>query len=885
MRPLKRLRAIFLRRRIESEMAEEMQHHLELRTEKNLKFGMTPEEASHSALRAFGGTDQLKEHCRDVRSVQWLDTFLRNLRHSSRALAKSPGFTATALATFAICLGANLAIFAVVDAVLLRPLPFDHADRLVSMMNSYPRAGQVRATNSIANYFDRRTAIPAFSSLSIYKETSVVIGTAEYSDRVEIATVSADFFTTLGVQLAQGRYFTEAEMLRGSDNVAIITNGFWRSYFNSDPDVVGRTFRNNGVETTVVGILAPSFYFPSGRAQFYRPIPYGPFGKNPWMRHTANGGPIVARLAQGATLADAQAQMDAFNTRQLKDDPIASIIKDSGYRTVIRGFRDDFVGEIRPTLLVLGGGVGCLFLIGAVNLTNLLLIRASVRSREMAVRRALGAGRKDIILSVMLETALLVLGGEVLGLVLGSWGIHLLRILGSGQLPLGDRVAFDMRMAAASFVISVIVWLLIAVPLAGFNLRTDATRSLQSCAFGATPSRAMQRLRSSLIIAQVAFAFVLLTGAGLLSVSLKRVLQMPTGFGTDDVLTCSIALPAEKYKDNAANLEFVQRLIPAIEAIPGVEQCAISSGAPFTRIIPQGAVSIEGMAKKPDEAQALHYLTAATAEYWQIMGIPLIRGRFLREADDQSKDVVCVVDQSFARHYWPGRDPIGKRISMGLEFDKDHAVTVVGVVGDVKLHQVTEDAGTGLVYFPYSYVLHPVFSLVVRSQLQASVMAPMLRKAVRQLDPDLPIVDLRPMQALYDESLVGRRSPAIVASIFAAIALILAALGTFGVLSYAVTQRQREIGVRLALGAQPASIGWLFLASGFRLVALGSAIGFVGAWSAGRAMQGILYGTPPFNGTALVSAGAILALVAIPASFLPALRAAKVDPATVLRSE
>lgn len=866
-------------------MSEEMQLHLELRIEKNVAAGMTPEEASYAARRAFGGPDQLKESCRDVRGILWVDTLLRSVRYSARSLWKSPGFTATALGTFAISLGASLAIFAVVDAVLLRPLPFQHADRLVSMMNSYPRAGQERAPNSIANYFDRRTTIPAFSSLSLFKETSVVVGTAEHSDRVEIATVSSDFFTTLGVQLAQGRNFTEAEMLRGSDNVAIITNGFWRSYFNSDPDVVGRTFRNNGVSTTVVGVLAPGFYFPSSRAQFYRPIPYGPFGKNPWMRHTANGGPIVARLAQGATLADAQAQMDAFNARQLKDDPIAAIIKDSGYRTVIRGFRDDFVGEIRPTLIVLGSGVACLLLIGAVNLTNLLLIRASVRTKEMAVRRALGAGHRDIILNVMIETALLVFGGEVLGVLLGLWGIHILPTLGTGHLPLGDQVAFDMRMAATSFMISIVVWLLIAVPIAWFHFRPEASSSLQASAFGATPARGMQRARSSLIVAQVAFAFVLLTGAGLLTVSLKRVLQTPTGFSTDDVLTCSIALPEEKYKDNSANLEFVQRLIPAIQAIPGVEECAISSGTPFTRIVPQGAVSIEGMPKKPDEALSLHYLVAATANYRNIMGIPLIKGRFLEERDEQSKDVVCVVDQSFARRYWPGRDPVGQRISMGLSFDKDHAVTVVGEVGDTKLHDITEDAGTGLAYFPYSYVLHPVFSLLVRSQLQAPIMAPMLRKTVGALDPDLPIVDLRPMKTLYDESLVGRRSPAIVASIFATIAIILAALGTFGVLSYAVTQRQREIGVRIALGAQAASISWLFLSSGIRLVGLGSAIGFIGAWVAGRAMQGILFGTPPINGVALFSTAAILIMVAIPASLLPARRAANVDPATVLRAE
>jgi predicted permease len=807
------------------------------------------------------------------------------LRHAFRQLLKAPGFTSTAVATFAICLGANLAIFAVVDAMLLRPLPVADADRLVTITNSYPRAGQARATNSIANYYDRRGAMPAFSSVSIYKETSMVVGAADHAERVAIAMISPDFFATLGVPLSKGRSFTEAEMANGADDVAVITDGFWQRYFNSDPNAVGRTFQNNGVATTVVGVLSAGFHFPSSRAQFYRPMASGPFGRNPWMRHTANGGPMVARLAPGATLAAAQAQMDSFNERQLKDDPIAQIIKDSGYCTTVRPFRDDFVREIRPTLVPLEGGVICLLLIGTVNLANLLLIRASGRVREIAVRKALGAGRWDIARDALAETALLALGGGLLGLLVASWGIHLLRALGTEQLPLGEMIAFNGRVAAAALAISIAVGLVLSLPLIWFNLRSDVARGLQVESFGGTSGRRVRRVRSLFIVAQVGFAFVLLTGAGMLSVSLRRVLQTSSGFRTENVLTGTISLPDERYKENAAHLRFVERLMPAIRGIPGIGQVAISSGAPFTRIVPQGAISVEGLSPKSGEALPLHFLAAATGEYWRIMGIPLMAGRFLRESDERDGAVVCVVDQSFAKRYWPGENAVGRRMSIGLSFDKDHPITVVGVVGDVKLHELTEDAGTGMVYFPYSYVLHPVFSLVVSSSLPAAVVAPALQRAVRQIDPDLLVDDVRPLQERFDDSLVARRSPAVLAGLFAAIALMLAAMGTFGVLSYAVTQRRREIGVRMALGAQPVQIRRQFLSAGIRLVCLGCAVGFVGAWAAGRAMQGILFEVPPLNGTALLATAAMLGAVSVPACFLPARRAANVDPAAVLRAE
>ena len=880
-----RLRTVLRKGALDAEMAEELREHVELLTERYARDGMAPEEALLTARRRFGGADQISERCRDERGTRWMDGIGRAVRLAARALRKNPGFTATAVATVALCLGANLVIFAVADAVLFRPLPLADEARLVTLMNSYPLAGDVRATNSIANYYDRRGSIPAFSSVSIYKETYLTVGGADHPSRVDIALISPEFFSTLGVRLAKGRPFTEAEMIDGADGVAILTDGFWRGYFNADPNVIGRSFPSNGRATTVVGVLPAAFHFPSSRAQLYRPLAHGPYGLNPWMRHTANGGPMVARLAPGTTLADAQAQMDAFNALQLKDDPIAKIVTEGGYCTKVLPFRGDFIRAVRPILLLVECGALCLLLMGLVNLVNLLLIRANGRVREVAVRRALGAGRGHIILDSVVETFLIALGGGALGALLGYWGIRVLGSLGVDRLPLGELIGFNGRIAAASVAATVAAGLLLGLPVIGFNLGSRLAGGLQAESYGGTSGRRIGRARGVFVVAQVALSFVLLMCAGLLGMSLMRILEIPPGFTTDGIVAGKVSLPDQSYKDAKSQVEFVERLLPALRGIPGVELSAIKSGLPFTGIIPEGPFTAEGRAPRPGDAMLLHLHSAATSDYWRIMGIPLIEGRLLEDSDETRKDVVCLVDQTFARRYWPGASAVGRRLGIGLSFDKDHPITVVGVVGDVKQHELTEDSGTGSVYLPYSFLLHPVFSIVVRSSLPAAVVAPMMQKAVHQLDPLIVVADLRSMQAYVDESFVARRSPAILAGTFAAIALLLAAIGTFGVLGYAVSRRQREIGVRMALGAQPAQIQRRFLLAGLRLVAAGVAFGFLGAWAASRAMQGVLFGIHPMNGVALATTAVILVAIAVPACLLPARRAANVDPSTVLRAE
>jgi predicted permease len=809
---------------------------------------------------------------------------IAKIRYAFRQLSRTPGFTATAIATLALCLAANLTIFAVVDAILVRSLPFPEPDRLVAVFNGYPGAGVERAAASIANYFDRRGAIKAFSSLAIQQDGSVVVGAAGAPNRVQNARVSPDFFATLGVPLAMGRGFTDDQLKYGTDEVAVLTDGFWRSHFGADPNVLGQTFLNDGLKITVIGVLPRDFRFLSSNAEFYRPSAHAPEDRLPNARHN-NSWNMIARLAPGATLAEAQAQIDAFNAHQAADDPFADVIKGARFHTTVSPLHADHVRTVKPTLLLLECGVLLLLLIGSVNLTNLLLIRASGRTKELAIRQALGAGRRHVAAGVIAETVLLALIGGGLGLLLGAGGIRLLASMGTQQLPLGAMIAFDGRLAVVSLVAAVVVGLALAGPIIWFNLHTKPALTLQTESRGGTTSRAAQRLRHCFIVLQIALAFLLLSCAGLLGLSLKHVLESPAGFTPDHILTGQISLPWKNYKDDAARRAFVERLLPAIRALPSVTNVAINTGLPFGSGVNDSATTVEGYTPKPGDSIRAHYISAATSDYWPMMRIPLLRGRLLEDADEHRDARVCVVDQAFAEHYWPGGDPLGHRLAQDVKVDEKNAATIVGVVASVKQGELAENTGHGAVYFPYSAYNSNYFSLLVRTALPPASVAPMVQKAVLQLDPELPVDDLKPMQARIDDSLVARRSPAILAGIFAAVALLLAAIGTYGVLAYAVSQRQREIGVRMALGALPQQILAQFLGLGARLLLLGLTLGVLLTWVAGRAMQSLLFGVGALHAGVLAATAGVMLAVVFLALYLPSRRAARVNPLDALRAE
>ena len=807
---------------------------------------------------------------------------MNDLRFAFRQLRKSPGFTFTALATIAICLGANLAIFAVINSILLRPLPFPNADRLVTIYNTYPKAGVLNDGASITNYYERRGNIAAFSSLSIYLSRSEVIGEPGATEQAEIMRVSPEFFTTLGVKPTIGRNFSEEEW-DGQINVVILTDGFWRQHFNSESNVLGRETRINGIPRTIVGVLPP-FHFLSSEARAFVPIKFNEDQRGPKARHSGGGGThMIARLKPDATIAEAQAQIDANNDAVEKDNPEAKMMSEAGFRSPVVGLHAEHVRSIRPTLLLMQAGVFFLLLIGAVNLVNLLLIRASGRAKEMAIRQSMGASRWHVVKQVTIEAVLLTSLGGVLGLVIGAWGIRLLEILGADRLPLGAHIRFDNQLAFVGLITAIVLGVVIAAPISWFNLRSHLANVLQSESRTGTVSRAAQRLRHGFIIAQIALAFVLLSGAALLGLSLKKVMAVSPGFQSDHVLVGKFTIPWQR--DPNRHVEVADHLLELIRQQPGVTAAGAITSMPLTGDSGKTAASPKGYELPPGQSVHGHYWYAVHGDYFSALGIPLREGRFLTSADSHHPERVCVVDGDFARRYWPGGGALGQRIALGDESEDAKLFTIVGVVGSVKQAELTEPAGQGAVYLPFVQRENSYYFVVTRTSQRPEAFTETLRRLVRTADPQLAVDDIRAMKTRVADSLIARRSPALLAGIFAGVALLLAAIGTYGVLSYAVAQRTREIGIRMALGAQRGQIGSHFLSLGLRLLAAGTILGLIGAWWAGRAMQSVLFDVPALSVAPLLGTALVMTAVSLIACLIPARRAAKVDPMVALRAE
>jgi predicted permease len=884
---LKLFRLLRSRRDFERGMSEELRFHIEQYTDELVRSGVSPEEAQRRARMEFGSLNGVQEECREARGLNLFDELSRQLRHAARLLRKTPKFTATALVTLAVCLGANLTIFAAIDAILLRPLPFPDAGRLVTVFNTYPKAGVERDGSSVANYYERRGRIPAFEGVAIYRDSTVVLGEAGSTQREQIARVSPDFFSTLGTAPAIGRSFTDEETSYQTDKVVILTDSYWRQHFHADPDVIGKQLRVDGVRNTVVGVLPQSFRFLSSEARLYFPFSSGAEDRSSTQRHSGgNSKHMIARLKPGATLEQAQAQIDAQNVSLEVDDPQAKMLADAGFRSVVAPLHADHVRSIRPVLVWMQAGAFALLLIGAVNLTNLLLIRASSRLKENAVRQALGASRWHVVSEAMVETTLLTVTGGLLGLAAGAGGIRLLSALGADRLPLGSHIEFDARLACVAVLGAVLLGLALAAPIAWFNLRGQLTGAIQSETRGATSSRAAQSLRHGFIVAQIALAMVLLTGAGLLGLSLERAMAVSPGFRPDHVLSGQIAVPRTRYPSGTARLAFNERLLNDVASQPGVSAVGVVNNVPLSGNSGKSAATVKGHVLRPGESPRGHYAYGVDGDYFTAMGFSLVEGRFLTAGDSRRSLRTCVVDEDFARYYWPHKSAVGEHLFEGSEAAGDaQSFTVVGVVGAVKQAGLTDQTAQGAVYYPYAFRTDDSLFVVVRASLRAESLGPALEKLVRQIDPDLPLTDLRPMDTRIADSLVTQRSPALLAGIFSLIALLLIAVGTYGVLSYAVTQRRREIGVRMALGARPEQIRGQFLGLALRLLAAGTMLGLMGAWLMGRAMRTLLFQVPPVHAATFAAAAGVIGVVSLAACLLPARRAARVSPMEALADQ
>jgi predicted permease len=809
---------------------------------------------------------------------------MNDLKFALRQLRQAPAFTVTALATIAICLGANLAIFALINSILLRPLPFARSDQLVTIFNTYPKAGVENDGSSITNYYERRGNIPAFSSLSMYMERAETVGDPGSMQQEEIVRISPEFFTTLSVSPAIGRNFTDEETDLQT-NVIILTDAFWRQRFHSDPNILGRDTRINGIPRKIVGVLPPGFRFLSSEARVFLPIKSGMEERGPKARHS-NGDRthMIARLKPGSTITEAQAQIDAHNAAVEKDNPEAKMMVEAGFRSLVRPLHAEHVRSIRPTLLLMQVGVFFLLLIGAVNLVNLLLIRASGRAKEMAIRRSMGASRVHVVRQVIIETVLLTFVGGLLGLAVGAWGIRLFEVLGADRLPLGAHIEFDGWLACIGLAGAVVLGVVIAIPIAWFNLSTHLAHTLQSESRTGTISRAAQRLRHGFIVAQIALAFILLAGAALLGLSLKKAMAVSPGFRSDHLLTgeCTVSWDLQRER-----VGIVDRLLESIRQQPGIAATGTITNIPLSGDSGKTAVTPKGYVPPPGQSVHGHYSYAVHGDYFSALGIDLREGRFLTSADSHRAERVCVVDEDLAQRYWPDGGALDQRIALGDEKDDAQLFRVVGVVGAVKQAALTEPQGQGAVYLPYASDRdeHAGIFVVTRTNQRPEAFAETLRKLVRAAHPALAVDNIRSMDTRIADSLITRRSPALLAGIFAGVALLLAAIGTYGVLSYAVAQRRREIGIRMALGAQKDQIGAQFLSLGLRLLVAGTFFGLFGAWLAGKAMQTVLFEVPPLHLAILFGTAAIISAVSLVACLIPARRATMVDPVEALRAE
>jgi predicted permease len=816
---------------------------------------------------------------------------LQDLRFGIRLLWKDKGFTLTTLLTLVVCIGANAAIFSVVSSVLLRPLPFAEADRVLLTYNSYPRAGVPVGDSSVPDYYDRLRDVTAFEQIAMYRDRGVTLGGETSASRIQATSVTPSFFPLLRAKPLRGRVFRAEDGEIGGESKVILSYALWQRLFAGSDKAVGQDLRINGVPCAIVGVMPADFLYLRADTQLWLPLAFTAKEKSDESRHS-NNWLMIGRLKPGATVQQAQQQIDALNAHNLDRFPATKqALLDVGFHTVAVPLQEDLVRSLKPVLYLLWGGVLCVLLIGCVNITNLALVRASGRLKELATRQSLGAGHLRIVRQLLVESTLLALAGGLGGVVLGRWILALLSHLGIDELPRGSEIHMDAFVVTAMVALSVLIGLVIGVVPVAKLLRSNINSLLRNESRGGTSGQGSRRARRALVTAQFAFAFILLVCAGLLAVSFRRVLAVQPGFQPDGVLTALVSLPAAHYKEDADIQTFAGRVLEATRRLPGVQSAGITSTIPFGGNYSDNVVFPEGYVFGKESVVSPSQLTVSDG-YLETMRTRLLRGRMFNAADTAQAPLRVLVDTRLAQKFWPNLDPIGRRIYQPVDAQhltpgpKTQYRTVIGVVESVKLRGLVEGDGRfGAYYVPYAQSPERYFALAVRADGDPLALTAALRRVVSGLDPELPLFGVKTMNERTDEALVSRRLPMLLALGFAAVALFLSAVGVYGVLAYQVAQRTREIGIRMALGGTQRAISRLVLAESGRMLALGLVLGLAGAFLAGRAMRNLLYSVQPANPAVLATVAAVLAGVALVAALVPAHRAQRIDPAVALAAD
>jgi predicted permease len=821
-----------------------------------------------------------------------LTHLLQDLRYGLRMLLAKPGFTLAAVLTLALGIGANSAIFSVINGLLLRPLPYADGERLVYVYNTYPTMNLEFAGTSIPDYLDRRERAEGLEDLSIYHDASFNLAEQGAPQRLVGIVASPSLFSTLKVNAEMGRVFTADEAEPGREHVVVLSDAFWRNQFAADKSIVGRDIRLNGENYRVIGVMNAGFAFPNRTIQVWVPFAFTPKDKTDDERgHEYSDS--VGRLKTGASIAQLNAQFDAIvhaNAERIgaTGTPggvgFKKFMESSGFTGRAKSLRDQWVGELKPVLLLLQAVVAFVLLIACANVANLMLTRVSARQKELSVRTALGAGRGRIARQLLAESMLLAMAGAAVGLVVAQWCVQLIRLLGMDGGAQGFDVGLDMSVVAFTLLLALGTGIVFGLFPVIALWRERPYEVLKEGGRGSGGSRSARATRRVLVVVQMALAVTLLAGAGLLIRSFMRLQEASPGFNTDRVLSVRVDLPENRYKEKPAIAQFYERTLAQVRALPGVKSAGVVSAMPFSNNNSQGSYYIEGLTLAAGAAEPHGYVQVVDEDFFKTMQIPLIQGRWFAPSDSAAAEKVMVIDDVLAKKYFPDTSPLGKRITQS-DHQKGPWFTIVGVVGTVKRNKLYELTNKETYYYYYQQEPERSSTLAVRTALVPNALVTPLREALLKIDPEQPIFDIQSMDERIHTSLDDRRTPMLLLLLFAAVALVLSAIGIYGVLAFSVASRTGELGVRMSIGANRNDILKLVLRDGARLTGIGLGIGLAGSLALSQLMKAQLFGVGIIDPITLVSVIGVLALTALLACYLPARRAARVNPIEALRHE
>jgi putative ABC transport system permease protein len=881
------MRSLLRRDKVERELSDELQYHLEQKTREYTAAGLTPAEAQRKAMREFGGVELSKENCRDVRRVNFIADLLQDLRHGVRVLRKNAGFTTVAVLTLALGIGANTAIFSVVNTVMLRPLAYPDAGRLVLMNEVAQGQGrQDMMSVSWLDYLDWRQQAQSFQHLGIFRGQNLTLTGFDEAERLIGAMASSDVFNAAGIQPLLGRTFTTDEDKAGAPLVAILSERLWRERFAGSLDVINRTITLDAMNYTVVGVMPASMGFPSRVTDIW--VPLGPYVSGmPSSRDNHPGLTAVGLLKPGASLQQAATEMETIAERIGKQFPDTN----SAVRVQITTLYMSMVGSVRSSLLALLGAVLFVLLIACVNLANMTLARGEGRLRELAVRSAIGASRGRLVRQLLVESLLLAASGALLGTVWAWMAVKMVVAAKFSNLPRIDSIAIDFPVLVFTLVVSLVVAVLF-----GFwpALRITSPKAHGSIKQAAATLSPRSGLRPFLVVAEVSLAIVLLVGATLMIRTFSSLTRVSLGFQPQHVVTMRLSLPSRSYS-TAQWVTFYRNLLERAEELPGVASAGVSSLTPLAGGGSESGIFTEPLPKDPKNHGPGCTFGAVSGGYFEAMGIQLVRGRTFSEHDSAGSLPVIIVDEAAVKAFWPGQDPIGRRVAFefrGQSIADPQPVwrEVVGVVRTVRHYDLTTPNSRLQVYVPYAqppfwYTTLPAMTLMVRTQTSPESLVNAVRREVAALDPALPVFSVHTMTEYVDRVLQQPRMSMALMAGFGGLALLMAAVGIYGVLSYTVSQRTREIGIRMALGASRGEILRFIMRQGVLLSVAGLAVGVIAALASMRLIRGLLFGVSITDAATYVAVPAVLLLVALAATFIPARRATRIDPLNALRYE